>query len=215
MPGSLTDPSRPAGPIAAARAWDRFFFTPADPRPLALIRIATGLLLLWSLGWLGADLHAYLGSDGWADPDAVRFHARSPQNPEPWIWSIWSAVPDGGLRAAWVAAMAIVVLMTLGLFSPVTMPLAWMIAVSTVRRAPMMVFGFDGMVATWAFCLAVTGAGGRAFSLDRRLFGRGRPVEPTVSANLGLRLIQLHLCLIYAFAGLAKLRGARGGTARP
>ena len=42
---------------------------------------------------------------------------------------------------------------------------------------------------------------------------RGRPLDappgarPTVSANLGLRLIQLHLCLIYGMAGLAKLQG--------
>ena len=34
----------------------------------------------------------------------------------------------------------------------------------------------------------------------------GRPV-PTVSANLALRLIQLHLVFIYGMAGLAKLQG--------
>src|SRR5262249_50709428 len=35
---------------------------------------------------------------------------------------------------------------------------------------------------------------------------RGVP-EPTLSANLALRLIQLHLVLIYGMAGLAKLQG--------
>src|SRR5581483_3872035 len=58
--------------IAAGRAWDRFFFTPADPTPLALVRIATGLLLLWSLGVTGLDLRGFLGSDGWADPEVAR-----------------------------------------------------------------------------------------------------------------------------------------------
>ena len=49
------------------RAWNRFFFAPADPRPLALVRILTGLLLSWNLVWIGTDLQAFLGSTGWAD----------------------------------------------------------------------------------------------------------------------------------------------------
>ena len=48
------------------RGWDAFFFTPADPTSLGLIRAATGLLAFWSLLVLGLDLHDYFGSDGWA-----------------------------------------------------------------------------------------------------------------------------------------------------
>ncbi len=48
-------------------------------------------------------------------------------------------------------------------------------------------------------------------SRDGRQDGRwlvpSGPPEPSVSANLGLRLIQLHLVLIYGMAGLAKLQG--------
>src|SRR5262249_51639296 len=86
----------------------------------------------------------------------------------------------------------------------------------------------DQIVWTWALYLAVCGASGQAVSLDRFLsrwkkarqilakrptsdswsrgLGSGVP-EPTVSASIGLRLIQLHLCLVYGMAGLAKLRG--------
>ena len=39
-----------------ARGWSRFFFRPADPTPLGLIRIAVGLLGFWSLFILGLDL---------------------------------------------------------------------------------------------------------------------------------------------------------------
>jgi hypothetical protein len=61
-----------------------------------------------------------------------------------------------------------------------------------------------------AMYLAV-GPSGDAFSLDRWLAGRRAgsplPVRCSWSANLALRLIQIHLCIIYLFAGMAKLTG--------
>ena len=91
------------------------------------------------------------------------------------------------------------------------------------------------MISPLTLYLAVTGAGGQAVSLDRflrrwrqsraaaagasppRVGGTGpsrrvAPDEPgipapTISANLALRLIQLHLVVIYAMAALGKLQG--------
>ena len=61
-----------------------------------------------------------------------------------------------------------------------------------------------------AMYLAV-GPSGDAFSLDRWLESRkaGGPlaVTPSWSANLAIRLIQIHMCIIYLFAGTAKLTG--------
>jgi predicted DCC family thiol-disulfide oxidoreductase YuxK len=105
--------------------------------------------------------------------------------------------------------------------------LTWVIVVATVRRVPVALFGFDQALSSWALYLAATGASGQAISLDRFLarwkqgraewsrrrrdgrvpVARGVP-SPRVSANLALRLIQLHICLIYGMAGLAKLQGA-------
>ena len=195
---------------ATVRGWDRFFFAPADPTALGLIRIVIGLLLLWSLGVAGLDLRAGLGSEGWSDPAAVREFL---EHRSPYAWSFWFLVPDGLLPVAWAVCLGVLALFTLGLGSRVTAILAWAIAVSTARRAPVMLFGFDNIVSTWALYLAVSGASGQALSLDRLLaWRRGRaagagPPPATFSANVGLRLIQLHLALIYGAAGLAKLRG--------
>ncbi len=203
---------------ALSRGWNAFFFTPADPTALGLIRVTVGLLALWSLGVYGLDLHGFLGSHGWADPEVVRLFWRERS---PWAWSFWLLVPDALLRSVWVACMVVLALYVAGLWSRVTAVLAWVIVVSTARRAPVTLFGFDQILTTWTFYLAVTGASGQAVSLDRflsrwrvarrRQDGRwvvptGAPA-PTVSANLALRLIQLHLALIYGMAGLAKLRG--------
>ncbi|HZW29316.1 MAG TPA: DCC1-like thiol-disulfide oxidoreductase family protein, partial [Isosphaeraceae bacterium] len=96
---------------------------------------------------------------------------------------------------------------------------------------PIALYGFDQVLSPLTLYLAVTGASGQAVSLDRLLRrwrqarsaaaalpGSAGPCArvaaaepavppPTVSANLALRLIQLHLVLIYAMAGLGKLQG--------
>jgi hypothetical protein len=204
----MPSPPHPAAPDrrpAFVRAWDAFFFTPADPRPLALVRIAVGSLLVWNWIWLGVDLGASLGTDGWADPELVR--QGMPQG----AWSIWLSMPDALLVPAWSLGLIAMVALTIGLASPVAAVVSWAFVVSTMRRVPVMLFGFDNVMAVWTLYLAVCGASGQAYSLDRWIARRRRkiadPPPPTVSANLGLRLIQLHLCLIYASAGLAKLQG--------
>ncbi len=206
MPSSLN--LRESSQAGRAEGWDRFFFRPADPLPLGLIRAACGLLLLWSVGCLGLDLPGFLGSTGWADPGTLRALRT---DSAPWEWSLWNLVPDGLLTPSWAAAMGVLAAFTLGLGSRYTAPLAWAIAVSTSRRNPFILFGFDQVVALWTFYLAITGASGQAFSLDRLIAARrGKtqgPPRPTTAANLALRLVQVHLCVIYGAAGLAKLRG--------
>ncbi len=189
---------------AFVRAWDSFFFQAADPTPLGWLRVVVGLLLLWDFAWLGVDLRAWLGPDGWADPAVVRSFL------PPGAWSLWLWLPEGGILPVFAAGLVVLVLFTIGLGSRVTAVLAWAFVVSTNRRVPVMLFGFDNIVATWLLYLAACGASGRALSIDqliaRRRGGSSRPA-PSVAANLGLRLVQLHLCLIYASAGLAKLQG--------
>jgi predicted DCC family thiol-disulfide oxidoreductase YuxK len=214
-----------AAELAAAvgRAWDSFFFKPADPTPLGLIRVLVGLLLFWSLAVYGLDLRAFFGSDGWANPATVRVMMAERS---PWALSFWLWVPDGLLWPIWTLCLCVLALYTLGLGSRITAVLAWAIAVSTSRRVPVSLFGFDQIVTTWAFYLAMTGASGKAVSIDRFLsrwrqaradMGRRRadgrmtvaagvPVG-SVAANIGLRLIQLHLAFIYGMAGLSKLQG--------
>ena len=211
--------------------WRRFVFEPADPTSLGLIRVAVGTLLTWSLFVYGLDLGAYFGRNGWMNLDVVELF-RSEQSK--YSWSFWFYVPDAWLRPAWLACLAVSVAFTLGIFSRTTAVLAWVIAVSTARRAPISLYGFDNILSTWLLYLAATGASGQAASFDRflarwktnraevarrRKDGRwtapgGAPV-PTISANIGLRLIQCHLVLIYGMSGLAKFKdvGWWDGTA--
>jgi predicted DCC family thiol-disulfide oxidoreductase YuxK len=225
--------------VAVGRGWNAFFFTPADPTSLGVIRLGVGALVFWSMFVYGLDLRDFFGSQGWAEPDTVRyFDYQAPYigyvGRHPYAWSFWYWVPDRLLWPVWGLCMVVLALFTAGLWSRVTAVLAWVIVVSTVRRVPVSLFGFDQMTSTWTLYLAVCGASGQAVSLDRflaryraardavarrRQDGRwvvppGAP-SPSVAANLGLRLIQLHLVLIYGAAGFAKLQGAAwwNGTA--
>jgi hypothetical protein len=209
---------------SAVLGWERFFFSPADPIVVGLLRILLGTLLFWSIAILGMDLHDYVGSDGWISPEAVReyLHENAPG-----AWSLWLFVPDRWSTLAWLGCLVCVALFTVGYASRVTALLAWAVALSTVRRAPAALFGFDYMLTTWTFYLAAFGASGQALSVDRLLQDRGtrstglnrveadpRPRNST-SANLTIRMIQLHLCLIYGSAGLSKLMAVEwwNGTA--
>lgn len=197
---------------SVSRGWNAFFFTPADPTALGIVRIVTGALLAWSLVVLGLDLRDFLGSDGWADPFVVRSFLADRGS---YGWSFWLVVPDTLLRPVWGLCLIVFLMFSAGLWSRLTAPLAWVIAVSTARRVPVMLFGFDQVIAFWALYCAVTGASGQALSLDRWRLRQSGPPSPTISANLTLRLIQLQLCVIYGMAGLAKLQGVAwwNGTA--
>jgi predicted DCC family thiol-disulfide oxidoreductase YuxK len=212
---------------AARRGWTVFFFTPADPTALGCLRIVAGLFAFWSLFVFGLDLPDYFGSHGWADGELMRKMER------PLAWSFWFFVGDLWLRPVWWMCLIVLTLFTLGFSSRATAILSWMIVVSTARRVPIALFGFDQVLSALLFYLAVTGTSGQAVSIDRfwrrwrqnrrwallprARFGAagrsgrdaGEPSEPpaTISANLALRLIQLHLLVIYGSAGLAKLQG--------
>ena len=151
---------------AIRRGWNSFFFTPSDPTAVGLIRVIVGLLACWNLLVLGLDLQDFLGAHGWADPSVILQTQRERQ---PLAWSFWFLIPDSMLRPAWLVCLAILGLFTVGLFSRVTAVLSWIIIVSTVRRIPIALFGFDQILSTLALYLAVTGASGQSVSLDRFL----------------------------------------------
>ncbi len=194
----------------AVAACDRYFFAPRETKLLGLLRWATGLMLVYThLVW-GLSLEAFFSDDGWLPRENVLDYHRSAAE-----WSFWFVVPDAWLWPVHVVCCVLLALFAVGLFTRVTAWIAFAIVVSYTHRVPTALFGLDqinGMLTLYLAVayLAVPGAS-RAFSLDRWLATRGQsepsPVRPSWSANLGLRLIQIHMCVIYTFAGLGKLLG--------
>jgi len=183
-------------------AWNSFWFTPSDPLPLAVVRICTGCILAWSnLVWL-ADAGAFFGDQAWLPPaDVWRV------NDQPWQWSWYFAAP-GAVGTSLLALVSLVaaVLLAVGLFTRAAAIVALLGLISSVNRAPLNVFGLDDTLGMLLVPLAI-GPAGAVLSLDRRLWP-GQGGAPSVGATIALRLIQVHLCVVYGFSGCAKLLGA-------
>jgi hypothetical protein len=213
---------------ATLRGWDRFWFTPADPATYCLIRIFAGLMLFYThLVWT-LDLVAFFGPTPWLSVEALR--QSMPPGVQSYAWSYLFYVQSPWLLwTLHIAALIALAMFALGLFSRVTSVLAFVITVSYCNRVPAALFGLDQINSMLALYLMI-GPSGACFSLDRLLARKGvgslfragsAPLtEPaalahekgsqpplSVTANIGIRLIQLHMCVVYLSAGLGKLQG--------
>lgn len=187
--------------------WDRFWFAPSDPATLGLIRILAGAMLLYTHAVWTLGFEAFFMKDGWLSEEAVHGW-----QPGPFGWShFWWIDSPALLWTIHVVALVVFALLTLGLWTRVVSVLAFLFAVSYVNRVHGALFGLDQVNVLLALYLMI-GPSGAAYSLDRlwarwRAGGARLGVSKSVGANVAIRLIQLHLCVIYMFAGLAKLQG--------
>lgn len=107
-------------------AWDQFWFTPQRPHTLALIRIATGLMLLYSQAVLALRLGDFLGDDAWVNNRAIAAINRGefgpPSAARSYLWLISSPVLLWGHHLLTMAASAC---LAIGFMTRITAPLAW------------------------------------------------------------------------------------------
>jgi hypothetical protein len=95
--------------------------------------------------------------------------------------------------------------MCVGFASRWTIPIAWLATLLTAHRLAPFTFGLDQVVLMLAMYLCI-GNSSDVWSVDARM-RRGEEPAFTWNNTLATRLIQLHLCVIYLFGGLGKLRG--------
>ncbi|MGI9428144.1 MAG: HTTM domain-containing protein [Bythopirellula sp.] len=203
------------------QAWNRFWFAPKDPATLSLIRLLAGSMLFYThLVW-SLDLQAFIGSEGWVPVDYLRnIHTLPGDNTPQWsVWSVFFWIEQPWLLwCVHLLALLVFFCLMIGLFSRTMAVLALLLAISYAHRiSPGAFFGLDKINCLLATYLMLGPCGAR-YSLDsvrRRNRGITDPVRPSAWANLAIRLIQVHLCIIYMHSGLAKLVGEnwQAGTA--
>ena len=192
--------------------WDRFWFTPADPAVIGLLRILVGGMILYTHAVWSLDLNAFFGSQAWLNRDVVGLMQR-----EGYQWSyLWLCASPAVLWTVHGLALGICLLFLLGMWTRVTSVLTCVITLSYAHRAPEAMYGLDQINGFLSLYLAVAylgiARGDDAYSLDRWLTGRRQscrlpPAPPSITANIATRLIQVHMCVLYLFAGLSKLQG--------
>jgi hypothetical protein len=180
--------------IFGIRAIDRFFFQPLEPTTLGLMRIATGVVVLYVHLIYSIGLENYLGpyawvrNTGWTQEagesgvtDYLR-HGNTIQGPSwTWddsageifrgqtMWSIYYHVEDPfWIRVIHYSILLAMLLFTLGLWTPITSKLVWIGSLMYIQRLQGMLFGMDTMTNLGLFYLMLAPCGA-ALSLDRWL----------------------------------------------
>jgi len=236
LPANTTPADYPGSSVIGFfQSWNRFWFTPADPIVLGFIRILGGLLILYIHLCYTFDLLSYVGGDrAWVDRPMAEYLRKDITIYIPagdWVsapilagrgsyaWSIFYHMSDPfWIYALHFTFLGIIVLFTVGLWTRETSVLTWIACLSYIQRAPILLFGMDTMMSIFMFYMMI-GPAGATLSLDRMLeiwkarrrFGPDYlpPVEPSVSANVALRGMQVHFCMIYLASGTSKLLGPR------
>ena len=191
------------GVAAVGDAWNRFWFSSGDSRPLALVRIGAAAIALAAWWSYAADLQAWFGPAGVLPADTVR-EWRSPSG-----FSLfdWAATPLA-LNALFSGTGVVFALLLVGFATPVVAPLAAVLWASLLHRGPILAGPADDCLSILLWCLAI-GPASEYFSLDRWFADRaGRPA-PTAGwrASISQGLLQVHATAIAVGATLAQLKG--------
>ena len=204
-----------------AERWDRFFFEPSLPATVAVIRIVCGAMLFYShLVWT-FGLDAWLGPNAWIDAELSRQLQDGTLGEATSVWShLWFVQSPTLLYLHQFFVLLITGCFAAGLATRITAPLAWFFQLMAIHRLIGAQFGLDQITLYAAMYLMLTPCGS-AYSVDhwirsRGWFGSDRsrfgnwmfPEAGESSATtLGTRLLQIHLCVMYLFGGLSKVRG--------
>ena len=205
------------------QGWNRFWYTPAHPLPLGIMRIVTGLLLLASLLTYTSDLQRFLSNYGVLPVDTVvALQTRALENGGeklPWRWSYLDGLGGRELEIAHYVGIAVVVAYTLGIFTRFTAVAALIVLLSYLHRNPTVTYYHERMLAFLMFYLSL-GPCGATLSIDRWLANRKGlpPAQPSWAAGVSLRLIQIHMAVVsfmMASRKLSRMMAATwwGGTA--
>ena len=184
-----------------------FFCAPASAVPLACLRISMAAILLaqgFTVRWGLGDLLGNRGIVEWKAVDRLHGPAFEP------LWSLLRAFPAihldagrlvGGMGVVYVASVA-----ALGIGWRVrwTAPLAWCTHLGLMVIGRDVSYGVDN-IANVALFYGIWMPVGQAVSLDVRA-GRTAP-GPSPEARFALRVLQLHLCIVYLASGAAKAAG--------
>ena len=167
---------------ALAESWDAFWFKPADPTLLGLIRILTGLMLLYTHAVWGLVLPDFFGEGGWLNErlvqDACSRTAITPTRSGGWSPTGGCGRPTGSRWPCWRCSPS-------GLWTRVTSILAFLVTVSYIYRVPAATFGLDQINAMLALYLAIGPSG--AGAVDRPMAGGPPRAGSGRSARRGAR----------------------------
>jgi Vitamin K-dependent gamma-carboxylase len=188
-----------------SEAWNRFFFAPQLPTPVALFRILYGVMVIATLILLRPDWLAWYGPHSWMTLSTM--HEMEPGT----RLNLFAVIPqtNAAIEALFWIALASAFLLTIGLFTRVNTIIVFLCLASIDQRNLNILNGGDTFLRVAGFFLIFAPAGA-AFSVDRFIrMRRGREsAEIPPSSPWAQRMIQIELALVYFVSFCWKIQGA-------
>lgn len=202
---------------AIGNAWRQFWFLPASDLFVARLRIAIGMFCLIWLYSFSTDVAGWFGPNGILSVQAVRNIEESSllgSTVSNWRFSLLDFCQTASqVRTAHMLAFGFVVAFTVGFATPFTSLATFLVISSFIQRAPI-VFGIAEHVLLFAVLYLCIAPSGRVLSIDSILQARSKADDnsakiesASIRSNICLRMIQVHLAMIFLYSGLSKLSG--------
>ncbi|XXT24095.1 HTTM domain-containing protein [Sorangium sp. So ce429] len=188
-------------------AVERFAFAPASAAPLAVLRIGLASVLLAQAAMVAPALFDLYGQSGILQTPLLDALGRPGSVRLSWLIDRLAPLGIGEVPIiVAVGAFYVLALVALlaGWHTRMAAAGAWLSHLTLMMTADSTNYGVDQFANIFLFYLMWMPAGA-ALSLDRRL-GRTRS-GPTSMARLALRVVQIHLCIVYLTGGLGKALG--------
>jgi len=202
--------------IQLRRQWQQlleFLFPPETDTWLAVFRIGMGLQVVVYALFLGSDWHSLFSTTGKGLVsrelgEAIAFFD-SPLIPKlGWLVAFGQNIGLGEetvLSVAWACLLCMGCCLLLGLFCRPAAIIAWFLHVCAAESGGLLAYGADNFTTMALFYLMLSPLPDR-YSLDSRLV-KTKVKDPRL-LGFWRRVLQVHLCFVYFFGGLAKLLGS-------
>jgi hypothetical protein len=189
----------------ALSSWNWFWFDSRSDSslvPLAAFRLLFCSVMLFCYFTRGLDLDFFYSADGimpyWhlANVDFFRYHPT-------FLTDSWGL---GALHALHALFLLLLLFQAAGLFTRYSAIGVYILHMAFTNRNMSVMFGVDMIATFFLLYLCFADTNGR-FSLDA-IRGKGAKRQSAMS-HIALRLMQLQVCIVYAYSGLEKLKGTR------
>lgn len=190
-------------------AVDAFFLTPASPRPLAVLRIGIALVLMAQAFLLRTSVMDFFAHDGLIQGDLAQALS-IPHTPRiSWLVEVlspWGVSESHCIFAICCAYLTSLFFFGIGLWTRLASILAWLLHWVLMNTGYTTAYGVDLYAHVFLFYLMWMPCG-QTLSVDSLV--KGQAATATPEARLGLRVLQLHLCIAYLFSGIEKATGSQ------
>jgi hypothetical protein len=185
--------------------WQQFWFSPLSLYNVSLFRCLLGLTLLamYLIRW--QDFQYFYFNSG-----VLPLEYAEKILPEGYasIYPLYLKT-DAGIRLQGLLHLVLIALFTLGVFGRSLTWLLFIMNAGLMQRNMSVVYGADLFANFWLFYLSFVNHN-QYFSIWNWLKKtRKRVFESDVLSTMGIRLMQIQLCICYAYTGIEKLKGAQ------